>query len=170
MTANCISIIVAMTPENVIGKNNALLWHLPADMKHFRQLTTGHCIVMGRKTFDSIGRPLPNRTNIVITRNQTWQYEGCIIANSLEDALIIAKKEEQNQEIFIIGGGNIYKQALPLADKIYLTIVETEIQGDTFFPEIDLEQWQEISHKKHTKDDKNLFDYSFITLQRYTPV
>lgn len=163
---NCISIIVAMTPERVIGKDNALLWHLPADMKHFRQLTTGHCVIMGRKTFDSIGRPLPNRTNIVITRSQTWQHEGCIIANSLEEALIIAQKEEQNKEIFIIGGGNIYEQALPLADKIYLTIVETEIQGDTFFPEIDFITWSIINTQDYIKDEKNPFDYRFGTLER----
>lgn len=136
-----ISAIVALSKNNVIGKDGKLPWHVPEDLKRFKALTSGHVVVMGRKTFESIGNPLPNRTNIVITRDPDYLAEGIIIAHSLQEALDISKKEElktfdtSKNEIFIIGGGQIYEQAMPVTDKLYLTIIDEEIEGDTFFPD-----------------------------------
>lgn len=157
-----ISLIVAVSANNVIGKNNQLIWHLPADLKHFKQLTTGHTIIMGRKTYDSIGKPLPNRRNVVISRSVT-QIEGCEVAPSLEDALKLSSEEK---EVFMIGGAEIYRQALPLADRIYLTHVHQNFDGDTFFPETDLQTWQETEREDFLPDEKNKLSYSFITLNK----
>ncbi|RSK39874.1 dihydrofolate reductase [Mangrovimonas spongiae] len=161
-----LTIIVAVGEDNAIGKNNDLIWHLSDDLKRFKKLTSGHHIIMGRKTFESFPKPLPNRTHIVITRQQDYNVpEGIIVVNNLEDALDAAKNDEQP---FIIGGGQIYKQAMPLADKIELTRVhDTFEDADTFFPEINGNHWKEISRTKHNKDDKHKHDFSFITYLKH---
>lgn len=157
-----VSIIVAIAENNAIGKNNQLLWHLPADLKHFKDITGGHSIIMGRKTFDSVGKPLPRRRNIVVTRRPIT-IEGCEVVNSIEAGIALCKGEE---EVFIGGGAEIYRQAMHLTDRIYLTIVHKRFTADTFFPEIDPEQWQELSREYHAPDEKNLLPYSFITYER----
>jgi dihydrofolate reductase len=157
-----INIVVAIAANNAIGKNNKLLWHLPKDLRHFKELTTGHTVIMGRKTFDSVGKPLPNRRNIVVTR-QNIQIDGCEVVNSLEAALELAKGEA---ELDIIGGAEIYKQAMPLTNYIYLTIVHQDFDADTFFPEIDYSKWQELNREDHEPDEKHAFPFSFITLKR----
>jgi len=159
-----LTIIVAKAENNVIGNENQLIWHLPNDLKHFKNLTSGHPIIMGRKTFESIGKPLPNRTNIVITRNSNWNAEGVLIANSLDEA--IEKAKEFDLEIFIIGGGNIYEQAMDWADALEVTEVHHSFEGDTKFPEIDLSVWKETSREKFGKDEKHLFEYSFVRYER----
>lgn len=159
-----INIIVAKAENNVIGNKNQLIWHLPNDLKRFKQLTTGHPIIMGRKTFESIGKPLPNRTNIVITRNTVWTAEGIVTVHSLEDAIQLASRSDS--EIFIIGGGNIYQQALKLADVLEVTEVHQDFDGDAHFPEIDLNQWQETFREKHPTDEKHSIEYSFVTYIR----
>ena len=163
-----LSIIVAMANNNIIGKDNQLIWHLPADLRHFKNLTTGHTIVMGRKTYESIGRPLPNRKNIVITQNTDYQAEGCkILHNKGTISLDLLKDLDlTKQEIFIIGGAEIYRQFLPFVDKIYLTEVKGTFEGDTFFPEIDQKQWKETSRISHQIDEKNAFAYDFAELER----
>jgi dihydrofolate reductase len=130
-----ISLIVAMDKNNLIGGENKLLWNIPGELKRFREITSGHPIIMGRKTHQSIGRVLPNRTNIIITRDQDYQVDGAIVVHSLEEALEKAKSEIGSDEIFVIGGGQIYAQALPVTDRLYLTIVEGEYEGDTHFPD-----------------------------------
>ena len=159
-----LTIVVAKAANNVIGNNNELIWHLPNDLKHFKNLTSGHPIIMGRKTFESIGKPLPNRTNIVITRNQNWGQEGILVANSLEEA--IEKGRKIDSEIFIIGGGNIYAQAMNFVDVLEVTEVHQEFEGDTKFPEIDLKIWKEVAREDFSKDEKNQFDYSFVRYER----
>jgi dihydrofolate reductase len=160
-----ISLIVATSLNNAIGKANAMLWHLPEDFKFFKNTTWGMPIIMGRKTFESIGKALPGRTNIIITSNKDWQAEGTVTATSLEEAIQFAK-ETNAKEIFITGGGEIYKQSMPIADKIYRTLVHTEIDGDTFFPEIDEMVWGKVFEKNVTSDEKNNFDMTFQTWQR----
>ncbi len=156
-----IRIIVAMSKNRVIGNNNQLIWKLSSDLKRFKELTTGNSVVMGRKTFESIGKPLPNRRNIIITRNNNYVAEGCDIVSSLEEALLLT-----NNNCFIIGGGEIYKQSLDLADKIYLTLVHKEFEGDTQFPELD-KKWAKISRKDFEADEKNEYKYSFIEYEKY---
>jgi dihydrofolate reductase len=158
-----ISIIVAVAENNVIGKDNKLIWHLPKDLKHFKETTTGHYIIQGRKTFESFGKPLPNRTTLIVTRNKNYKAEGCIVVNSLQEALDIAIDEK---EVFIIGGGEIYKQAMPIADRIYLTKVHQLFDGDTFFPEIKLKEWAEISRQDFEPDEKNKYSFSIIIYDR----
>ena len=158
-----ISIIVAMARNRVIGKNNRLPWHLPADLKHFKETTMGHPIIMGRKTYESIGRPLPGRTNIVVTRNPEFRAEGCTVVHSLEEALRAA---EEAEEVFVIGGATLYREALPIANRIYLTLVEADIEGDTLFPEIDSDSWEEVHCETHPSDERNPYAYSFIELKR----
>ena len=157
-----IALVVAMAENNVIGKNNQLIWHLPADLNHFKNLTTGHPIIMGRKTYESIGKPLPNRTNIVITRQQDFKPEGVLVAHSLSEALMLAQQLDVN--IFVIGGAEIYKQAMFLADTIYLTEVHQAFEGDTFFPEINTLLWVETEREEHQADEKNPYDYAFVKL------
>jgi dihydrofolate reductase len=162
-----ISIIVATAENGVIGKDNQLLWRLSADLKQFRVLTTGHSIIMGRKTFESIGKPLPNRTNIVISRQSNFDFpEGILQANSLEKAIEMAQNAAGSEEIFIIGGGNVYKQALAITDKIYLTEVKANIEGDAFFPKLNENDWKEISRISHAKDEKNEYDFDFVELEK----
>jgi len=160
-----LSIIAAISENNAIGKDNQLLWHLPADLKHFKALTTGHTIIMGRKTFDSIGKPLPNRRSIVVSRNTALKIEGVELAYTLEDALRLAGNEE---EVFIIGGAEIYRQSLPFADKIYLTKIHQHHDADAFFPEIDPGIWEETASATFQPDEKNTIPYTFSTLERRT--
>jgi len=160
-----ISAIVAMSLNRVIGDDNQLPWHLPADLKHFKTITSGYPILMGRKTFESIGRPLPNRTNIIITRNPAYKAEGCIIVSTIDDAITHAKTTNSN-EIFIIGGAEVYKQLLPRIERIYLTIVHETFEGDAFFPELKETEWKEVSHVRHEADESNDYDYSFVMLDR----
>lgn len=159
-----IKLIVAKASNNVIGDKNNLIWHLPNDLKHFKNLTTGHPIIMGRKTYESLGRPLPNRTNIIITRDQNFIDDQIIITHSLEQALAIAN--EIQEDVFVIGGGEIYKQAMEYVDVIYLTEVHHEFNGDTYFPEIDEESFEEEERVHHMKDEKHPYSYSFITYKR----
>lgn len=149
-----ISIIVAKAQNNAIGKDNSLLWHIPEDLKRFKSLTMSHPIVMGRKTFESIGRPLPGRRNIVISRN--FIYEGTETVPSLDDALMICRDED---EVFITGGGQIYSQSISIADRLYITEVYTEPDADTYFPEIDPGQWEEVFREEHD-------GYAFVNYQR----
>ena len=158
-----INIIVAVAKNGVIGDKNSLLWHIREDMVHFRTLTSGHPVIMGRKTYDSIGRPLPKRTNVVITRDTELQIEGCTMAHSLEEAIALFDPQE---EIFIIGGAQIYAQALPLAHRIYFTVVERDYQGDTSFPEIDYSAWRQTSVENFASGEEFEHPFSFITLER----
>lgn len=159
-----ITIIVAKSENNIIGNDNQLIWHLPNDLKHFKQLTSGHPIIMGRKTYESLGKPLPNRTNVVITRNKDWNPEGILVMNSLQDA--IEKSKEIDEEVYIIGGGNIYEQAMDWADALEATEVHQTFEGDTKFPEIDLAIWEETSREDFEKDEKHEYDYSFVRYER----
>lgn len=159
-----ISIIVATSKNNVIGRDGGIPWHLSADLKRFKALTTGRPIVMGRRTFESIGRPLPGRRNIVIS-NSVNAIEGCDVIKSVDDLL---NDKSLDGMIFIIGGGEIYKQFLPYAKKVYLTEVETEIaDGDTFFPELNPMEWIEVGRESHEADEKNDFNYSFVDYERF---
>lgn len=158
-----ISIIVAIAKNGVIGDKNTLLWHLREDMIHFRTITSGHPVVMGRKTYDSIGRPLPKRTNVVITRDTELQIEGCTMAHSLTEAV---EMFDSSEEVFIIGGAQIYSQAMPLADRLYLTIIDKEYEGDSSFPEIDYNSWRQISCEKFERGEAFEYPFSFITLER----
>ena len=152
--------IAAATENNALGKDNKLVWHLPNDFKRFKEITSGHYIILGRKTFESFPKPLPNRTHVIITRNKNYKAEGCIIVNSLEEAL---NKVPKNQDAYIIGGAEIYKQSINITDKIELTRVHTTCQADAFFPEINLNDWKLIFEEIHTKDEKHNFDYTFQT-------
>lgn len=156
------SIIVAIAKNNAIGKDNKLLWYLPNDLKHFKDVTTGHTVIMGRKTFESVGKPLPKRRNIVVTR-RAISIEGCEVVSSIEAALTLCADEE---EVFIVGGAEIYKQSIPLTDRIYLTKVDQDFDGDSFFPELDAAEWKETERENFEPDDRNKLKYSFITLER----
>ena len=156
-------ILIAAVAENyALGKNNDLLWHLPLDFKRFKETTSGHFIIMGRKTFESFPKPLPNRTHVIITRQNDLKYEGCIVVQDLEKAIAICPK---NEDIFIIGGGEIYAQSIHLADQLDITRVHHSFDADVYFPEIDPEVWELISEAFNPKDEKHLFDYTF---QKYT--
>ena len=159
-----ITIIAAIAKNNALGKDNDLIWHLPADLKRFKKVTSGHHILMGRNTFESIGKPLPNRTSVIITRNQDYFKDGCLIANSIEDALEISKDDDA----FIIGGAQIYKQAIEkgLVDKLDITIVHQDFEADVFFPKIDMDVWKEVSREDFKADEKNKYDYSFVSYTR----
>ncbi|MCB2194447.1 MAG: dihydrofolate reductase [Bacteroidetes bacterium] len=158
-----ISIIVAVAENNVIGKDNSLIWHLPRDLKHFKETTSGHYIIMGRKTFESNGRPLPNRTNVIITRDKNYKAEGCIVVHSLEDAI---KEAKEDSEAFIIGGGVIYEMAMPLVDRIYLTKIHHKFEGDTYFPEINMDEWEVTEERFFEIDEKNKYPFTILTLDR----
>ena len=158
-----LSLIVAVDENNGIGKDNKLPWHLPADLKHFKALTTGHPIIMGRKTFESIGKALPNRRNIVISRQTDYVAEGVSVVSSLDEALEICKTDDES---FVIGGAEIFKYALPLANILYLTVIHHEFNADTFFPEINKENWIEAESTTHEPDEKNIYAYTFIKYVR----
>jgi dihydrofolate reductase len=157
-----ITIIAAIAKNNALGKDNDLIWHIPADLKRFKKVTSGHHILMGRNTFESIGKPLPNRTTIIITRNKNYFKEGCLIANSIEEAIELADTDE---EIFIIGGAQIYKETIEkeLVDKLDITLVHKEFDADVFFPEIDTSIWKESVREDFKADEKNKLDFSFVS-------
>ncbi|MHB1946920.1 MAG: type 3 dihydrofolate reductase [Gammaproteobacteria bacterium] len=158
-----IAAIVAMSENRVIGKDNQLPWHLPADLAHFKEVTTGKSIIMGRKTYESIGRPLPNRNNIVVSSDTRFQAPGCLVVNSIDAALSHA--HEQN-EVFVIGGAHLYQQMLPRVQRLYLTIIHQEFVGDAFFPELDPCEWLEEARVDHIADSRNPYAFSFVTLVR----
>lgn len=156
-----ISIIAAIAENRALGKDNKLLWHIPEDLKRFKRLTAGHPVIMGRKTFESLGRPLPNRVNIVITSNPQYRADGCMIADSLDEAVKKAKETAEG-EIFIIGGGQIYKQAISISDKLYLTIVKGDYDADVFFP--DYSDFKKVTFKQESSSNEHI--YTFIDLER----
>ncbi|WP_309613396.1 dihydrofolate reductase [Flavobacterium sp.] len=153
-----ITLIAAVAENNALGKDNQLLWHLPDDFKRFKNVTSGHYIIMGRKTFESFPKPLPNRTHIIITRQKKYPSENCIVVDSLQKAIAICPPTE---ELFIIGGGEIYNQSIEIADKLDITRVHNTFDADTFFPEIDLNKWKLTSAEFHSKDEKHQFDFTF---------
>ncbi|WP_426276050.1 dihydrofolate reductase [Chryseobacterium sp. S-02] len=158
------TIVVAMGEKNEIGFENQLLWHLPKDLKHFKDLTSGHPIIMGRKTYESIGKPLPNRTNIVVSRQADWFEEGILIVGSIKEAVKFAKKIDE--EVFIIGGGNIYEQTMDVTDRLEVTLVKADLQADTYFPKIDPKVWKKVNEVCHEKDEKNQYDFCFQTYEK----
>ena len=158
-----ISVIVAHTNNFVIGKDGGLPWHLPADLAYFKKVTMSHPVIMGRKTFESIGRALPGRTNIVISRNKIELPEGVLLANSIEQAISFVDKET---ECFVIGGGSIYKEVIKYADRLYITKIHAKIEGDTTFPAYDVNDYQIIASEERAKDEKNSFDLSFIVYEK----
>lgn len=163
-----ISLIAALAKNRVIGKDNDLPWQLPDDMKFFMQSTKGHCVIMGRKNYDSLPpkyRPLANRTNIVVTRQQDFKAEGCHVVHSLEDALVFAKQQHET-EVFVIGGAEIYKQALPHADLLYLTEIDATIEGDTYFPLVDHSKFTEQSRVAHAADARHAYAFDFVLYKR----
>ena len=162
-----ITIIAAIAKNNALGKDNDLIWHLPADLKRFKKITTGHHILMGRNTFESIGKPLPNRTTIIITRNKNYLKDGCLIAHSIEEAIDLVENED---DIFIIGGAQIYKEAMQkdLIDKLDITLVHHEFEADAFFPDINLDTWEETEREDFSSDEKNKYNFSFVSYAKKT--
>lgn len=159
-----VSIIVAASENNTIGKNNQLPWHLPDDLKYFKKLTMGHHIIMGRKTYESIGKPLPGRTSVIITRSMDYKAEGCVVKNTLKDAIEFCKNQNET-EAFVIGGAEIINLSEKLADKIYLTKVHAQVEGDVFL-NLNNSSWIESEKTYHPKDEKHIYDFSFLTLER----
>ena len=158
-----ITIIAAIGKNGELGKDNDLIWHLPNDLKRFKKVTTGRHIIMGRKTFESLGKPLPNRKTIIITRNQNYHVEGCIVVNSLEEALRAASPDPNP---YILGGAEIYKQAMKIADYLDLTLVEATFDADAFFPKINANNWEEISRQDFKADKEHEYNYSFVTYKK----
>ncbi len=164
-----LALIWAMANNRTIGRNNDLPWRLPEDLKYFKRTTLGKPIIMGRKTWDSIGKPLPGRTSIVISRDPTFTLAGAKVAGTLQAAIELAKAEvsdEENEEAMVIGGAEIFALALPMADRLYLTQVHADVEGDVFFPDFDTNAWREIAREKFSASDANPYDYSFIVLDR----
>ena len=157
-----VGLIVAMAKNRAIGKNNDLLWHLPNDLKFFKKTTSGHAILMGRKTFESIGKPLPNRENIVVTRDRNYSAEGVTVVHDIEEGI----KRATSDVVFIGGGGHIYEQAMPMVSEMYVTLVDETIPGDTFFPDIDWEEWIMEWSEFHQQDEKNPFHHAFFKYKR----
>lgn len=158
-----LSIIVAMAQNRTIGINNTLPWRCPEDLKHFKALTMGHHMIMGRKTFDSIGKPLPGRTTVVVSRNPALKIEGCIVTNSLHDAIAACTGED---EIFVVGGADLYAQALPLIDTLYVTEIQQDIDGDAHFPLLGKSEWHEVTREKRSQIEPQPLNYHFVTYQR----
>jgi len=158
-----IILIAAAAQNNALGKDNQMLWHLPADFRRFKALTSGHHIIMGRKTFESLPGMLPSRTHIIVTRQSDFSVPGCIIANSLEDAIELAPADE---DVFVIGGAQIYRQALPIADRVELTRVHTTLDADAYFPELDPAQWKLVSTEEHPTDERHAYAFTFETYDR----
>ncbi len=158
-----ITIIAAVADNNALGKDNQLIWYLPSDLKRFKKVTSNHHVIMGRKTYESLGKPLPNRTNIIISRNTNYKAEGCVVVNSLQEAIDAAKEDENP---YILGGAEIYQQAILIADKLDITFVHQQFEADAFFPEIDNTVWKETSREGFKSDEKNIYDYSFVTFER----
>jgi dihydrofolate reductase len=169
MTDISLCLICALSNNYVIGRDNQLPWRLPADLAHFKQLTLGHPIIMGRKTFDSIGRPLPGRANLVVTRQAGWSAEGVDVVHSLEQALNKARELAHStgkRRIYLIGGAELYAQALPLAQHLELTWVDAQIEGDAFFPQVDPQTWVAVAQNQHSADQANLYAYTFASYDR----
>lgn len=158
-----VSLIVAMAKNRVIGINNTLPWHLPADLKHFKALTMGHHIVMGHKTYESIGKPLPGRTSVVVSRNRKLKIEGCIVVHTLEQALAVCAGDD---EIFVVGGAELYAQALPIANKLYITEIQKNVQGDAHFPVLEHNDWQETYREMRSQQEPLPLEYHFTTWLR----
>ncbi len=160
-------LIAALGNNNVIGKENSLMWHMPADLKHFKNLTMGHTLIMGRKTFESMGKPLKGRTTIVVTGKKDYDAQGCRVANSISEALQIVKDQK---DVFVAGGEEIYRQTIDLyqARRLYITRIYGNFEGDTFFPEIDPYQWELIEMEEHEPDEKNKYPYAFLTYKKKT--
>jgi len=158
-----VALVVAMGRNRVIGRDNALPWHLPADLRHFRAVTLGKPVVMGRRTHESIGRPLPERTNLVISRGTNYRADGCIVLPSLEAAFEYCR---DGAELMVIGGASLYRQALPRAQRIYLTEIQQDFAGDTEFPQLDTDAWREVARDDRPADGKNPYPHSFIVLER----
>jgi dihydrofolate reductase len=157
-----ISLIAAMSENRVIGRGNQLPWHMPADLKHFKELTSGHTVIMGRRTFESINsKPLPKRRNIVITRQMNYSPDGVTVAHDFDESMRVAAQASSLDEVFVLGGAEIFKLALPLANRIYLTVIHACIEGDTFFPQIDPHRWKLVSDDRHQPDEKNRHPFSF---------
>lgn len=163
MTRPHLSILVAMACNRTIGIDNTLPWRIPADMQHFRALTMGHHLVMGRKTYDSIGRPLPGRTTVIVSRDPSLKIDGCIVAHSLGEAIAACAGDS---ELFVVGGAEIYAQALPLADTLYITEIRQEVAGDVHFPEFDRKAWREVAREKHSQTEPQPLEYHFVTYRR----
>ena len=161
-----ISLIVAMDRNRVIGASNQLPWHLPEDLKYFKKITTGHPIVMGRKTRDSIGRNLPNRENVVITRNSDYVCDGCTIFNSIDEFYKWSNKQHHEEEIFIIGGAELFVETLGKTDRLYITQIDHEFEGDTFFPELNWDEWKLVDEQEGIVDEKNIYPHSFYVYER----
>ena len=164
-----LAIIVAAAENGLIGRNNALPWHLPGDLQYFKRVTMGKPILMGRKTFESIGRPLPGRTNVVITRNPDFSAEGIRVVESLAAALRLAEDialVDGVEELVVIGGAEIYREALPLAQRLYLTEVHSSVEGDAWLPDIDWADWREVQRERHAAEGNNPYDYSFVVYER----
>ena len=159
------SIIVAAAENGVIGRDNRLPWHLPRDLQHFRRLTMGHHVIMGRKTFESIGKPLPGRKLIIVTRNPHYCAAGCTVVNDMAAAMKVAEHAGET-EVFIAGGGSVYKEALAWADKVYLTKVKTTLAGDTLFPVLDADAWRQVCHTPHLADEQHAYAYDFVVCER----
>lgn len=160
-----ISFIVAMDENRVIGKNNQLPWHLPEDLKFFKRVTMGHPIIMGRKTYESIGRPLPGRENIIITRNELYQSDKCTVLYSVDELLQYCR-QNTNEEYFVIGGAEIFKQLIAHVDRLYITFIHEQFEGDTFFPPIDMSEWELISKEQGLRDENNPYRYEFLTYEK----
>jgi dihydrofolate reductase len=158
-----VTIIAAVAKNNALGKNNKLIWHLPADLKRFKQVTSGHYVIMGRKTFESLGKPLPNRTNVIISRNKNYKAKGCLVVNSLTEALKAANNDDNP---YILGGAQIFIEAMSVTDVLDITLIDHEFEADVYFPEIDKNIWEEISRKDCVADSKNKYDYSFVCYKR----
>ncbi len=163
-----ISLVAAVAQNGVIGKNNDLPWHLPDDMRFFIQTTKGHCVILGRKNYESLPakfKPLPDRTNIVVTRQTRFDAPGCIVVHSMDEALDVAREKEE-QEVMVIGGSDIYAIALPFADRLYLTEIQADVEGDVRFPQYDKKDWDEISRVHHEKDDRHKYAFDFVIYER----
>ncbi len=164
-----VSLVVAVAENGVIGKENGLPWRLPEDLKYFKRITMGHPIVMGRLTYESIGRPLPGRQNIVVTRQKDWSAEGVEVVHSLPEALSAGKdaaKDAGLEQVMLIGGAELYRQAIDQAHRLYLTEVHSPVEGDAYFPEFDREKWREMSRERYSADASNPYSYSFVLLER----
>lgn len=157
-----ISLIFGISRNHIIGQNNKLPWHIPADLAYFKRVTLGHPVVMGRKTYESIGKPLPGRNNIIITRDESFSADGCTICRSINEVLELAS----DGEIFIIGGAEIYRQFMPFADKMYITFIDADVDGDTLLEDIDYRAWDLISQQPGVKDEKNPYDYKFLVYKK----
>ncbi|MFI3314702.1 MAG: dihydrofolate reductase [Rikenellaceae bacterium] len=160
-----ISIIVATAHNSVIGKDNNLIWHISEDLRYFKATTSGHTVIMGRKSYESIGRPLPNRRNIIITRNSDFSAPGCEVVNSIEHAIELSN-DGNSEEVFIIGGGEIYRQSIDKADKLYITHVDNNYEGDTYFPGIKMSEWKKVSSEKHIRGEKFEYPFEFAIYER----